>query len=66
MFNQRVRRALDRSADAAATQQPARQRGLAGAEFALKRDQHAAFEQRAEARPEPFGGSGVSKMNGQR
>ena len=49
MFNQRIRRAFHRTADAARTQQPAHERRLAGAKFAGEGDDHAAVQSRRDA-----------------
>ena len=66
MLNQRVRRALHRPLDATCAQQPAHERRLAAAEFALQRHEHATLQVRREARADALGRRGVRKMEGQR
>lgn len=66
MFNQRIRRALDRPVDAAGAQQAAYQRRLAGAETAFERDNHSAREERRDACAAGFGRGGIGQVERQR
>lgn len=61
-FNQRVSGAFDRTSLAGRAQQPAHQRGLAGAEVAFQPDRHSGAEMRGQRSPQGkgigFGGQG--------
>jgi hypothetical protein len=63
MFNQRVRRALDRTGDAACAQQPADERRLAGSKLALQRHDHPAMQRRSDARAARLRRGGIGKVN---
>jgi hypothetical protein len=66
MFNQRVRRALDRPFDAAFAQQPADERRLPRAELTSERDDHSAVKAWRDAGAACFGGSGIRQVQRQR
>ena len=65
MFNQRVGRTLDRPRNAAGAQQPAHERRLAAAEFAMQRHDIAAAQARREALAGVNGRLGIGQMQRQ-
>ena len=62
MFNQRVRRTLDGSSDAAGAQQTADERCLAAAEIAAQRDDHPARHGGRDRGATGFGRGSVGEM----